>query len=1015
MLVCRPIPPPASPHPSEPLSDFPDSLAASLSERYRIERELGRGGMATVYLADDLKHGRKVALKVMHPEMAAAIGHDRFLREIEIAARLSHPHILPLFDSGAAGGQLYYVMPYIAGESLRARLDRDRQLSLEEALRLAREIAGALGHAHAQGLVHRDIKPENVLLSDGIAMVADFGIARATARDSGASTMAATSAATGAGVTVGTPLYMAPEQAAGDASIDGRADQYSLGCVLYELLAGQPPFSAATVGALLARHANDPVPPLRSARPGVPEAVERVIVKALAKVPADRHASMARFAEALAMAMTGARTPTPAPAGRESVVPGNLPKQRTSFVGRVRELAECARLMGETRLLTLTGVGGCGKTRLGLRLAESLLEGHPDGVYWVDLAPVAEESRLALALAAVLGVQEEPGRPLLETIGRHLAGRRALLVLDNCEHLLGATSDAADALLSATEDLRLIVTSREGLGIPGEHVFALRSLAVPSVAAQSDLHAIEESDAVRLFVDRARLAAREFTLTAATAPAVAEICRRLDGMPLAIELAAARIKMLTAEQIRAKLDDRFKLLTGGNKALPRHQTLRATIQWSYDQLDAAEQELFRDMAVFAGGWTLPDAVAVVGEAADEFEVLDLLTRLADKSLVTVDREAGGEARYSMLETVRQFALEGLNASSDRDAVRDRHLERFIRFTEEYEQRTRVGVAGDPNRVVDRELENILAAHAWCDSAADGARRGLVLIAPLQRYWPDRGLLELGLRTIREALARGARDARAVERSRAHSALSDIFYFRGAYADALSVGREALALARELGDLKALLPALDATACAAYAHGDVSEARALCEEYLAEARKAQDLRAISASLTYLGEILRSEGELEGAARVYDELLPMARARGHHQNLAIGLGNLAMIRAGLGDLAGAHAALREGAEFAAASGSKRISIATVDCTASMAVLAGRPEVGARLYGASELAHERSGAQREPADARFHDPLRRRAAEALGASAFAAAYAAGREMPFEAAFAEALAWVRGSGAEG
>jgi predicted ATPase/tRNA A-37 threonylcarbamoyl transferase component Bud32 len=992
------------------LSDFPDSLATALSDRYHIERELGRGGMATVYLADDLKHRRKVAIKVMHPDMAAAIGHDRFLREIEIAARLSHPHILPLFDSGAADDQLYYVMPYVAGESLRARLDRERQLPLEEALRLAREIAGALGHAHAQGLVHRDIKPENILLSDGIAMVADFGIARASAREAGgASTMAATRAATGAGMTLGTPLYMAPEQANADAALDGRADQYALGCVLYEMLAGQPPFNAASVSALMARHAKDPVPPLRSQRPGIPDAVERVIEKALAKVPADRHASMARFAEALAMAVTGARTPTPLPAARESTVPGNLPRQRTSFVGRTRELAECARLMGETRLLTLTGVGGCGKTRLGLRLAESLLEAHPDGVYWVDLAPVSEASRFALTLATTLGVQEETGRPLLDTVARHLEGKRVLLVLDNCEHLLGATSEAADALLSATEDLRLVVTSREGLGIPGEHVFALRSLAVPSVAAQSDLHAIEDSDAVKLFVDRARQAARDFSLTAATAPAVAEICRRLDGMPLAIELAAARIKMLTVEQIRSKLDDRFKLLTGGNKALPRHQTLRATIQWSFDQLDAAEQELFRDMAVFAGGWTLPDAVAVAGENADEFEVLDLLTRLADKSLVTVDREDGGEARYSMLETVRQFALELLNASHDRSEVRDRHLARFVHFTAEYDARVRANVGGDLNKVVDRELENLLAAHAWCDHAAEGPTLGLRLMVPLQRYWPDRGLLDLGTRVYREALARGDQDVLSSERSRADAALSDILYFRGAYAEALAAGRRALEAARELGDPHALSKALDATSCAAYAHGEVQEARTLCEEYVAVARAAGDPASQTAGLTYLGEILRAEGDLEGAVRVYDELLPIVRQRNNPQSMAITLDNFAMIRASLGETAGALAVLREAAEVAAVTASKRICNAVLDVVASLAILVGRAEAGARFYGASEQAMERTGAQREPADAGYHEPIRTRAMTELGTPAFTAAYEAGRLLSLEAAFAEALAWLR------
>ena len=997
------------------MSSFLDQLTSALADRYRVEGELGRGGMATVFLADDLKHGRKVAVKVMHPELVAAVGQDRFLREIEIAARLSHPHILPLFDSGAAAGHLYYVMPYISGESLRARLERERQLPLEEALRLTREIAGALGHAHTQGLVHRDVKPENVLLSDGIALVADFGIARVSARDAGSTTQAGTHAATQAGMTLGTPLYMAPEQALGEASLDGRADQYSLACVLYEMLAGQPPFSGSSFGTIAARHANDPVPPLRSARPGLPDALERAIEKALAKLPADRYASMGRFAEALSIAMSGARTPTPMPGQRESVVPTNLPKQRTSFVGRVRELAECARLVGETRLLTLTGVGGCGKTRLGMRLAESLLEAHPDGVYWVDLAPVSEESRLPVTLASVLGVQDEAGKPLIETIAKQLGDKRVLLVLDNCEHLLTATSDAADALLSATSELRLVITSREGLGIPGEHVFALRSLAVPSAASQPDLHAIEESDAVKLFVDRARQAAREFTLTAETAPSVAEICRRLDGMPLAIELAAARIKMLNVEQIRAKLDDRFKLLTGGNKALPRHQTLRATIQWSHDQLDEAEQELFRDMSVFAGGWTLPDAVAVVGDDADEFEVLDLLTRLADKSLINVDREAGGEARYSMLETVRQFALELLNASPDRDAVRNRHLAQFIRLALHYEQLVRSQTSSDSSRVIDVELENILTAHAWCDQAADGAEAGLVLLAPLQRYWSDRVLLELGLRILREALARGDQRARSPERARAHAAVSDLLYFRGAYADSLESGRLALTMARELDDPLALLAALDATTCAAYAMGVVEEARALCHEYITAARAADNILFLTSSLTYMGEIMRTEGDLQGALGIYAELIPLAHQRGNTANLVITYGNHSMILDSLNQQPAAAEALRKAVESAVGTSSKRILVAVVDLSAARAVRQGDMLFAARLYGAAERAYERSGAQREPADEAVQAPLRRSAVEALGAHAFAAENAIGRELRIEEAYEQVRAWVGSAPAQG
>ena len=244
------------------MSAIPKLLHDALADRYRIERELGRGGMARVYLADDLKHGRKVAIKAMHPELAAAIGHDRFLLEIEIAARLTHPHILPLYDSGVAGGQLYYVIPYIEGESLRARIDREKQLPIDDALRLTREIASALGYAHHQGVVHRDIKPENILLADGIALVADFGIARAVSAN-GAGKL------TTSGTMVGTPVYMSPEQAAGSADVDGRSDLYSLGCVLYEMLAGEPPFTGPSAMVVQSRHAFEAVPPLKTRRPGI--------------------------------------------------------------------------------------------------------------------------------------------------------------------------------------------------------------------------------------------------------------------------------------------------------------------------------------------------------------------------------------------------------------------------------------------------------------------------------------------------------------------------------------------------------------------------------------------------------------------------------------------------------------------------------------------------------------------------------------------------------------------------
>ena len=271
------------------MSDLTDQLGAALPDRYRLERELGHGGMATVFLAEDLKHHRRVAIKVLQPELTAILGPERFLREIEIGARLQHPHILTLLDSGEAGGLLYYVMPYVGGESLREHLDRERQLSVEEALRLTREVADALDYAHRQGVVHRDIKPENILLQAGHAVVADFGIARAV-RAAGGTKLTET------GTALGTPAYMSPEQVIGSAELDGRSDVYSLGCVLYEMLAGTPPFAGATGETLAHQHLSVEPPPVTSARPAVPEATARALTKALAKTPADRFSTASQFA-----------------------------------------------------------------------------------------------------------------------------------------------------------------------------------------------------------------------------------------------------------------------------------------------------------------------------------------------------------------------------------------------------------------------------------------------------------------------------------------------------------------------------------------------------------------------------------------------------------------------------------------------------------------------------------------------------------------------------------------------
>jgi non-specific serine/threonine protein kinase len=986
---------------------IPADLARTLADRYRLERELGRGGMGTVYLADDLKHGRKVAIKFMHPELAAAIGPDRFLREIEAAARLSHPHILPLFDSGAADGQFFYVMPYIAGESLRARLSREKQLSLEDALQLTREIASALGNAHQHGWVHRDIKPENVLLAGGIALVADFGAARVLAGF--ASDTTATLAATTLGTIIGTPLYMAPEQAGGSNDVDGRADLYALGCTLYEMLAGQPPFTAPSMQVVIARHRNDPVPPLGSQRPGVPEGVVRVIEKALAKAPADRYPTMARFVEALALAEAERVTPTPVPELKEGRIPNNLPRLRTHFIGRERELAECARLLGDTRLLTLTGVGGCGKTRLALRLAERLLESYPDGVWFADLAPLLEQERVPLAVAKAIGVQGAPGTPLAEVLVQHVATQRALVVLDNCEHLMNAVTELADRLLGASESLKLIATSREGLGIEGERLFALRSLSLPAPEAKDDVRVVESSESVQLFVDRAQVVEPRFALDAHTAPVVAEICRRLDGIPLALELAAARVKMMSVEDIRARLDDRFRLLTGGVRtALPRQQTLRATIEWSYTHLAENERRLLRLLAVFAGGWTLPAATVVSGENADEFEILEILGRLVDKSLVMAERHSDGTTRYSMLETIQQYAREQLRDSGEGDAARSRHLEWILALTLELPE----GIS-EPSRAkwvpVMREEENVLAALEWCDRAELGGEKALRIVGAILRVWQDQGQFELCNRVALEALRRpGA--AQTPFRARVLYFAAVLAYRQARFQDARGHFDEALEIYRRLGDRAGFARVLIFSGHVV-ALSDREKARQITLEALALCRELGVPSLLARAVNAVAEIERFDGNLDKAASLYEEAVEIARRESDERGIVSYLWNLSAVEIAAGRLdSGRERLLETGKLIETLGRGGFLALAQIDPTSALACARGDMAIAARLAGAAEGMIEKMRFTREPVDEQFVRPWVKRMREALGAESFDAAFAAGRLLEWGSALREARAWLAG-----
>src|SRR5579885_3179113 len=418
----------------------------------------------------------------------------------------------------------------------------------------------------------------------------------------------------------------------------------------------------------------------------------------------------------------------------------NLPSEVAGFVGREREVAELKRLLPQTRLLTLTGCGGCGKTRLALRVAADLVPSFPDGVWLVECAPLADSALVPRAVAAVLGVRGTAGQPLLATLAVALASRRLLLVLDNCEHLIGACARLAETLLRACPHLRILATSREPLRLPGEVTWRVPSLALPAPGPLAALESLAQVEAVALFLDRARARQPAFTLTAQNAPAVAAICHHLGGLPLAIELAAAQMGALTPAQIADRLDDALRLLGGGSRTLPRQETLRATLDWSYALLSGAEQRLFRRLAVFSGGF---DVAAVEGACADEgrapADALPLLAALVEKSLVEPQVE-GGNARYRLLEPMRQYAAERLAAHGELEAMRRRHALYFLSLAEEAEPWLTSGARGPWIERLATEQHNLRAALAWSRHATEegDGEVGLRLAGALCWFWNLRG-------------------------------------------------------------------------------------------------------------------------------------------------------------------------------------------------------------------------------------------------------------------------------------
>lgn len=623
--------------------------------------------------------------------------------------------------------------------------------------------------------------------------------------------------------------------------------------------------------------------------------------------------------------------------------PNNLPIQLTSFVGREAEMEAIKQLLASHPLVMLLGPGGTGKTRLSMQIGANMLEQFPDGVWLIELAPISDPALVAQTVASVVGVKEAAGCSLTQTLLETLKPRTTLLILDNCEHLIAACARLAHALLQSCPHLQILASSREGLNIPGETVYRVPSLRLPDPKKRHTLASLSQFEAVRLFVDRAVSIQSAFAVTNQNAPALAQLCTRLDGIPLAIELAAARIRSLSVEEINAKLDNCFRLLTGGSRtALPRQQTLRALIDWSYDMLAEPEKTLLRRLSVFSGGWTLEAASAVgAGGDVEDWEVLDLLTGLSDKSLVVAEQE-GEHTRYRLLETIRQYARDRLMESGEIETIRQQHHAWFAQFVGETS--TRLSGPGQQAALdtLEKEHDNMRAALEW--AIVSESASALRMAATLGAFWYLGGYLREGREQLERALAVRPGEQTpevqveacfqigrlAVEQSdfqfarpylercvtlarqtdnkrRAASALNSLGIIslqQGEYTPARSLFEESLALHRELGNKTGIASGLSNLGNLTQDQGDYAAAKALQEESWAIYQELGDKRGVANALINLGSTLYLSGDIDRARALTEQSLSIGQELNDEWYCAYSLCNLATILKHQGDYARAR---------------------------------------------------------------------------------------------------------------
>lgn len=925
---------------------------------YEVLSRLGAGGMGEVWRARDTRLDREVAIKVLNASFAGdAERLRRFEHEARAISALNHPNIITIHEIGKHEDTHFIVTEFIEGKTLRQKIE-GRRLPLAEALEIASQVASALVAAHEAGIIHRDIKPDNIMVRpDGYVKVLDFGIAKLanpqsqplrsqyeTLVDDNQQTQ---EIRTQTGALIGTPRYMSPEQARGQ-RIDARTDIFSLGAVIYEMVAGRPAFSASTPVDAIVQVLQTMPEPLTEIVKGIPQELDRIVSKAMSKESERRYktiielltdlrrlkegiefpekrfgVSAAGFSTEVASSEKDYKTTPASTIVLSSSPPNNLPAQLTSLIGRESELQSIEQLLRKEnlRLLTLTGPGGTGKTRLSIQVAANLLESFGDGVFFISLAPITDPNLVCSEITKTLEVQESASTLLTETLKRFLRARQMLLVLDNFEQVLDAAPFVAD-LLQSCPRLKIIVTSRALLQIRGEREFAVEPLALPDVNHSQLPDQVRGYSAVALFADRARLANPAFTITEENASDLAELCIRLDGLPLAIELAAARIKMLSPKNLLMRLDNRLNLLVSGARDLPaRQQTIRNTIKWSYDLLDDQEKRLFRWLSVFVGGFTFDHAEWLCKAMPDcRLDVLDGITSLVNKSLLKQQDRLDEQPRFTMLETIKEYGLEQLLATGEAETVKGLHSEYFLQMAEMAESELLGKTQQDWLERLDAEHDNMRAALNWTQGSGD-TETGLRIAGALWRYWLIRTHWSEGRERLTRLLQSDGDCADPDARVKALTGLATLAQNQSDYELARSLFEKCLAICRASENRSGIATSLVNLGWIAFHQCDYDVAHALSEEGLALHTEAGNQQGIILAINNLGFIAFYQGGYEVAASLHQKNVRLRKEASDNRGLTFSLVHLARASLRLNDYGKAGECIEEAISLIEAVGDKQ----------------------------------------------------------------------------------------------